>query len=103
MIWRIGNGEKVRIWGDNLLPEILGFKLHNIADSANLEDRVCELVDRDTRCWNSGLVQRNLIPLEAAHVLNLPISMRLLEDEKIQFFEKGGNLCQDSISYAPKK
>ena len=65
--WRIGNGEKVLIRGDNWL----------------LEQFSKQVIDEETPCWLEERVCEELMPHEANAVLSIPLSSRQPEDTLI--------------------
>jgi len=44
-MWRVGNGEKIRIWGDNWLPSPNSNLLYNPHQRLDVDARVCNLLD----------------------------------------------------------
>lgn len=78
--WRIGNGEKVLIRGDNWLLE--QFSKQVISPQKNFPNNthVCTLIDEETPCWLEERVCEELIPHEANAVLSIPLSNRWPED-----------------------
>lgn len=48
--WRIGTGAKVRIWKDNCIPDVVGFKPQSQVQGLDSEAKVCELIDHDLCC-----------------------------------------------------
>lgn len=56
VLWRVGNGAKVRIWKDKwLLPpySILSYSPHQRLDE---DAKVCILMDSSTGAWNTYLI-----------------------------------------------
>jgi hypothetical protein len=45
LMWRVGNGEKIRIWGDNWLPSPNSNLLYNPHQRLDVDARVCNLLD----------------------------------------------------------
>lgn len=56
IIYRIGNGEKVSIWNDNLIPGSIGLKpLGLLTDKTLLY--VSELIDHSAGTWKESLIK----------------------------------------------
>lgn len=81
--WTIGNGLKTQIWRDNWLPEQANFKVCSPVTHFEADATVSELIDLDTRQWNRALLFRCFNRFEAQQILNIPISWRLPEDQRI--------------------
>ena len=47
LYWRIGNGEKTRIWGAKWVPLPSSFTIHSPLPNGCEEMRVCDLIDKD--------------------------------------------------------
>ena len=55
--WRIGNGAKVRIWGDRWLPLSSTFKVVTPCPSGGDESLVASLIDHQKGEWNLEALQ----------------------------------------------
>ncbi|XP_058749860.1 uncharacterized protein LOC131622856 [Vicia villosa] len=88
--WRIGDGEKVRIWEDNWIPSLAGFKpiIRPLASSS--VSLVSSLIDKEVGCWDLDKVKEVIGDVEAAHVIGIPLSAELGEDTLIWNAEKDG-------------
>jgi hypothetical protein len=74
--WRVGNGEKIKIWGDKWLPppsSSLFFSPYHGLDSSA---RVCDLIDPITRWWNLQLLHNIFTPEEVARICSVALSSR---------------------------
>ena len=89
-IWRIGNGEKVRIRGDNWLHD--PYSRQVISPQKNFPNctHVCALIDETILCWLEDRVRDELLPHEAEAVLSIPLSKRRPEDSLIWQRMKNG-------------
>ena len=76
IIWRIGNGENVKIWEDPWLPRGSTRKLATPRRSCLLT-RVNELIDRITGEWDEQLIWNNFWPDDAAEILRIPINVHM--------------------------
>ncbi|KAI5437568.1 hypothetical protein KIW84_023617 [Lathyrus oleraceus] len=88
--WRIGNGERVKIWEDNWIPTVLGFKTIGPNRGLDFANKVCILIDSDLGRWNLEALQANFDDSEAIHIASFPLFDRLLDDKLIWHFEKDG-------------
>ena len=88
--WRIGNGEKVLIRGDNWLPD--QFSRQVISPQKNFPNNthVCTFIDEETPCWLEERVREELMPHEANAVLSIPLSNGRPKDTLIWQKSKNG-------------
>jgi hypothetical protein len=74
MIWRIGNGESVRMWRDNWIPH--DFRLKPIGHRGKSRlNRVSSLID-EYGVWKEDLVRKNFPPIDASIILRIKTSPR---------------------------
>lgn len=88
--WRISNGERVKIWEDNWIPTVPGFKTIGPNRGLDFMIRVCNLIDSDIGRWNLEALQANFDDSEVVHIASIPLSDRLPYDKLIWHFEKDG-------------
>ena len=74
MIWRIGNGESVRIWRDNWIPRSSSLKPFSARGRSRLI-RVSSLLD-ERGTWNVATVWANFLPIDARAILSIRTSLR---------------------------
>ena len=76
MIWRVGNGESVRIKGDRWLPNqaccSVILPLPQLAD----DTRVSFLINQDRFAWKESVVKEFFLPHEADIILGIPLSFQ---------------------------
>jgi hypothetical protein len=72
--WRVGDGARIRIWGDKWLPPPNSILVHLPQQSLAVDSRVIELIDPRTRWWNFDLIRANFDPWEAGQICSLPLS-----------------------------
>jgi len=72
-LWRVGNGQNVRIWEDGWLPHQYGRKLWSPKPSGSNIHLVPELIHEDYGGWNAHLVNEFLLPFEAQQILQIPV------------------------------
>lgn len=81
--WRIGNGEKVKIWGDKWLPTLSTFRVSSPRLFLDPDSRVGELITAEETSWNSEAISAPFMPHEAEVIRSIPLSIRLPEDKLI--------------------
>jgi hypothetical protein len=80
-LWKIGNGETIKIWQDNWLPEQVGFKPWSVEDKRAPQKLVKDLILPISKEWNHGLINRLFLPFEAHQIFKLPIINTNYPDE----------------------
>ncbi|KAK9997071.1 hypothetical protein SO802_021757 [Lithocarpus litseifolius] len=71
--WRIGDGSSVKIFKDSWLPNAHFSRVLSPVSVLSEEATVDQLIDRDSRWWNSALVDAIFIPSEAQLIKSIPI------------------------------
>ena len=89
-LWKIGNGRKVRIWGDKWLPYMRFIEASNAIIPLQAGSYVSELIDDDTKQWKRELILSCFERDVAGQILSIPISMRLPPDKMVWNWEKDG-------------
>jgi hypothetical protein len=56
LVWRIGNGEKVQIWGDKWGPIQRRFSSHALSDYMPIDAKVSMLLNKDTGWWDHSVI-----------------------------------------------
>jgi hypothetical protein len=90
VIWRIGNGNDVRIWGEKwlLTPSSFSVQTPRSAHSENM--KLSDLIDMEERQWNRPLISSLFLPEEAAAIFNIPLSPLLPKDRLLWRCTKNG-------------
>ena len=103
LIWRVGNGEKIRIWQDKWLPMPSTFKVYSTPILLHPTATVKELIDSTSKDWNRELID-NLFSVEEARVIHsLPISRTDQADVQIWRRTPKGNFTARSAYYMQKE
>lgn len=89
-LWRIGDGERVRIGLDRWLPDNPGFLALGPSGCFEKADLVKELIDEDLRCWKRDLINNNFSLSEALQIVSIPLSVIQNEDKLIWHYERDG-------------
>lgn len=100
MRWRIGNGRKVRIWGDNWLPTTQStFQVQSPVKVLNQDATIRELINHDGKSWDEELIFQVLNEEEARTVCSLPLSKLGSEDKLIWGMSSNGLFSVKSAYY----
>ncbi|XP_030970609.1 uncharacterized protein LOC115990991 [Quercus lobata] len=81
--WRIGNGAKVRIWGDCWLPLSSTYRVVTPCPNVGAELPVATLIDYQKGKWDLEALQRTLMAKDAESALSIALSPTLPEDRLI--------------------
>jgi hypothetical protein len=73
LIWRIGNGSKVRIWKDKWIPRHLTYMVQSTPTMLSLNAIVDELIDGDTKWWKSRLLDMLFTQEEVNLIHSIPV------------------------------
>jgi hypothetical protein len=87
-IWRIGNGETVKIWDDPWIPVLWNRKI-STPRNGNLLERVVDLISPITGTWDEQLVVDTFSEAEAKMVLSMPVSDSVDDFIAWHFDDKG--------------
>ena len=65
-VWRVGDGQSIRIWRDNWLPVkqkpmIISPNLHTDPDAT-----VSNFIDQESRTWSKDIMENSLLDFEAS-------------------------------------
>jgi len=74
LIWRVGDGRSIKIWGDRWLPTPVTHAVQTPINSMEDTSMVEKLIDKEQSGWNSTLVRHIFSPDEAEVILNIPLS-----------------------------
>jgi len=75
--WRVGNGEKNRIWKDRWLPPPLSILIFSPHQGLEVNARVCSLLDSSTGWWNTQTIRENFTTKEVACIVSVIPSPQL--------------------------
>ena len=78
--WRVGNGDKIRIWKDRWLPTPTTYKVISPPQTLHDEALVSNLINNNPHCWNSKLIDEIFLPRDANLIKSLPLSFRKPRD-----------------------
>lgn len=90
LMWRIGNGRSVKIWGDRWIPSPWSYAIQTPNRNFNKEANVCSLIDEATNWWNFPLIQELFSREESAIICNIPICPQRQQDKLVWVGTKNG-------------
>lgn len=96
---RIGDGNKTYIWKDNWLPTLITFRVQSPIKVLDSNALVANLIDNDTKIWNSQLSGQIFNDEEASIICNLPLSLFKAVD-KITWWPARNDLFSIQSTYA---
>ena len=74
LMYRIGNGKSIHIWGDKWLPIPSTFIVQSAPKVLDQLDTVDKLIDEELRWWNKPLLDKMFSLEEILAILSIPIS-----------------------------
>ncbi|KAJ0096619.1 hypothetical protein Patl1_27305 [Pistacia atlantica] len=75
LMWRIGDGSKVRIWQDKWLPSASSFKIQSQCLGMDPEAKVATLIDPQSKSWKLDLLKDLFSESEVNIICRIPISI----------------------------
>jgi hypothetical protein len=76
LVWRVGNGETIRIWKDRWIPCPSTFRINSQPRLLSLEATVSELIEETTGWWNVQLLSSLFSEEEVNLILSIPPSSK---------------------------
>ena len=74
IMWRIGNGEEVQIWGDRWIPKPSKFTVYSAPNNIEPKAKVKELINSNMGWWDQSLLTA-IFPKEEKEAINtIPLS-----------------------------
>jgi hypothetical protein len=90
LIWRVGNGARIRIWKDKWLPRPTTYMIHSSPIGLHPETTVSALIKEDTRWWDLTALNYMFSKEEVSIIQSIPVSMSNKEDRCIWRGTKNG-------------
>jgi len=92
LIWKVGNGEMIRIWRDKWLPSQHSNMIQEPVSMLGSEARVSELIDYDLNWWDVAKVE-SIFPINVVESnCSIAICPRLQQDRLIWAGTKNGSI-----------
>jgi hypothetical protein len=88
LVWRVCNGQSIRIWRDPWIPRPYSYRLVSTKRRCRLRF-VSELIDQ-VGSWRVDLLNEYFIPMDIVEILKLKPSPRLMDDQLAWAPEKDG-------------
>ena len=88
--WGIGDGSLVKIFKDSWLPGAQSSKVLSPVSILSEEAMVDQLINRDSRWWNSALVDLIFIPSEAQLIKSIPVCLSVQRDFLVWLHSRTG-------------
>ncbi|GLT77197.1 hypothetical protein SLA2020_488060 [Shorea laevis] len=77
LIWRVGNGASIKIWGDKWIPRATTHKIQSPVHILHEDTTVSALIDAESHWWNTTLIQHVFSPVEAQSIAVWPLAQRV--------------------------
>ena len=78
LIWRVGNGQQIRIWRDSWIPRPFSYK--PISPQGTCRFRFVSQLLNNNGSWNVNLLQSIFLPCDVTEILKIRASPRLGDD-----------------------
>ncbi|KAL0321165.1 UNVERIFIED_CONTAM: hypothetical protein Sradi_5378000 [Sesamum radiatum] len=88
--WRVGDGQRVKVWEDPWIPRPVMFKPITPRNQIHPDLRVAELIESTDRSWNKELVEDLFWLEDATTILSILLGRSPLNDEQVWHYTKSG-------------
>jgi hypothetical protein len=103
MVWRVGNGRNIKIWGDKWLPSPTTHTIQSPIRNLDGEAKVCELIDQDLNWWNIPLIKEVFRKEEAEMICGMAICPGTQQDCMVWAGNKSGLFTVRSAYHLAKE
>jgi hypothetical protein len=83
LLWRVGDGRSIKIWGEKWLPAPTTYCVQSIPRSLDENSKVSDLIDQESRRWKVEFIHTEFMEEEANTILGIPLNPLLLKDKLI--------------------
>ncbi|KAF5449727.1 hypothetical protein F2P56_030144 [Juglans regia] len=90
LVWRVGNGESIKIWGDRWIPQLSSYKIQSPIKCFTEVDMVAMLIDGEKSEWKVEVVKKVFNEVEAEIICGLPVSKTGRSNKQIWAPSKSG-------------
>ncbi|XP_062176144.1 uncharacterized protein LOC133881222 [Alnus glutinosa] len=91
LMWRVGNGEKIKIWKDRWIPTSTYHKIQDPVRVLSTDAKVAEIINRSTNWWDIPLIEQIFSQETVDKICSLSICPRTQEDRLIWASTKLGS------------
>jgi hypothetical protein len=78
LLWRIGSGNKLCIWGEKWLPLPTSYIVHSPLRVLSADALVRELIDHDSNWWNVSLIKEIFSAEEVKAIMSIRLSTSII-------------------------
>ena len=73
MLWRVGDGSKIRVFHDNWIPRC--FPTKSVPYTQDIEDdlNICLPIDQTINEWNEQMIDQKIAPFMAHKIKAIPL------------------------------
>jgi hypothetical protein len=103
MIWRVGDGKSIQVWGDRWLPNQTSYAVQSIQNIISPNAKVADLIDGELKGWNLSLIKEIFDEDEAKAICQIPLSPGLPKDRLICMGTKNGDFTVRSAYHLSKE
>jgi ribonuclease HI len=96
MVWRVGDGRSIHIWGDKWLPKKVTHEIQSPIRFLDADAKVSDLIDVDARWWNVPMVEAIFTTEKAHAICGLPICPSTQPDKLVWGAAKNGQFSVKS-------
>ena len=83
LVWRVGDGRNIKIWGDKWLPSPNTYTIQTPARILDLEAKMCDLIDPDPSWWNIPLIKEIFREEEVEMIYGMTICPKTQQDRAV--------------------
>jgi hypothetical protein len=102
LVLRVGDGRNIRIWGDKWISIPISFSIQSPRRILTVDAKVMELIDQDTKWWNSPLIKENFQEEETRIICQIPLSPMPTKDSLIWHGKLSGDFSIQSAYHMEK-
>lgn len=82
LFWHIGDGKRVKIWGDKWIPQPTTFTIQSPCSVLRVDATIDEIIDPIVGGWNVPPIHYIFHEEEAKLICNLPLSLGIINTTK---------------------
>lgn len=91
LIWRVGDGKSINIWGDRWLPTPSSYLVQSPVSILTHDAKVNSLIDVNSQWWDVGLVREIFMQEEAETICNMVVCPARMADRLEWVGTRDGN------------